>query len=109
LNGQTTKRFPPLDLSRGSPFQQQVWKALQEIPFGSTVAYGEIGARVGKAMASRAIGNACGANPIPVLIPCHRVVAKGGRLGGFSLDSSGNGACSGIEGTLPSAEATLSV
>jgi len=105
LSGHEPEQFPPLDLSRGSPFQQQVWKALQEIPFGSTVAYGEIGARVGKAMASRAIGNACGANPIPVLIPCHRVVAKGG-IGGFSAGLEWKRRLLEIEGTLPPAEAT---
>lgn len=64
----------------GTPFQQRVWQALQTIPSGQTLTYAELAERVGSG--ARAVANACGANPIPIVIPCHRVVAKHG-LGGF--------------------------
>ncbi|MBU6505104.1 MAG: methylated-DNA--[protein]-cysteine S-methyltransferase [Betaproteobacteria bacterium] len=74
----------PFDIS-GTPFQQAVWKALQRIPAGTVWTYGQLAARVGHPGAARAVGSACGANPIPFLIPCHRVVASNGGLGGFGL------------------------
>ena len=70
--------------SAGTEFQQRVWSALKEIPSGETRSYGEVAASIRSPKATRAVGSACGANPIPVLIPCHRVLASGGRLGGFS-------------------------
>ena len=78
--------MPPLDISSGSDFQQAVWKAMLRIPLGATKSYADIARDIRKPKATRAVGNACGANPIPVLIPCHRVVASGGGLGGFSGD-----------------------
>jgi O-6-methylguanine DNA methyltransferase len=84
LRGEQPGRFPPLDFSRGTSFQQKVWRALIEIPAGETRSYGEIAAAVGEPGAARAVGAACGANPIPVLVPCHRVLAAHGKLGGFS-------------------------
>lgn len=84
LAGQPVKDPPPLDLSNGTMFQQAVWEALQGIPAGQTLSYGEVARRVGKPGAARAVGAACGANPIPVLVPCHRVLASGGGLGGFT-------------------------
>jgi methylated-DNA-[protein]-cysteine S-methyltransferase len=66
----------------GSDFQQRVWQAMREIPFGHVRTYGEIARRVGGT--ARAVGGACGSNPIPIIIPCHRVVAGAGHLGGFS-------------------------
>lgn len=83
LLGELPARLPPLDLSAGTEFQRRVWSALQKIPFGKTSTYSQIAAAIGKPQSLRAVGNACGANPIPVLVPCHRVVAKCG-LGGFS-------------------------
>lgn len=71
------------DLTGHSAFQIAVWEQLQKIPFGQTASYGEIALRLSKPGASRAVGNACGANPVPLVIPCHRVIASGG-LGGFS-------------------------
>ena len=68
---------------RGSDFQLRVWNRLAEIPYGSTWTYGELARRVGNAGASRAVGAANGANPLPLILPCHRVVASGGKLGGF--------------------------
>lgn len=76
--------FPPMDLSRGSDFQRSVWQLLLAIPLGYTRTYGELASDLGGLSASRAVGAACGANPIPVIIPCHRVLAANGRLGGFS-------------------------
>ena len=72
----------PLD-PRGTPFRRKVWAALRKIPHGKTLSYGEVAQRVGSPGASRAVGSACGSNPIPLFIPCHRVVAFDGSLGGF--------------------------
>jgi methylated-DNA-[protein]-cysteine S-methyltransferase len=66
----------------GTAFQQRVWAALRDIPAGQTRSYGDIARALGSA--ARAVGQANGANPIPILIPCHRVVAAGGALGGYS-------------------------
>ena len=76
--------FEPIDLPlapAGSAFRQRVWQAMQAIPVGETQSYGALARAIGSA--PRAVGGACGANPIPILIPCHRVVAGGG-LGGYS-------------------------
>lgn len=67
----------------GSPFEARVWAALLAIPYGETLTYGEVARRVGKPDATRAVAGACGRNPLPIVIPCHRVVARNG-LGGFS-------------------------
>jgi len=66
-----------------SPFRMRVWRALERIPFGETLTYGEVGERVGSKNASRAVGLACGANPLPIVIPCHRVIGANGKLVGF--------------------------
>lgn len=67
----------------GTEFQQKVWKQLQSIPFGQTISYQELAERVGDSKKARAVGNANGKNPIPIIVPCHRVIAKDGSLGGF--------------------------
>ena len=67
----------------GTKFQRAVWQALLEIPHGGTVSYVEIARRVGHPAAARAVGQAVGSNPIPLLLPCHRVLASDGTLGGF--------------------------
>jgi methylated-DNA-[protein]-cysteine S-methyltransferase len=74
--------LPPLDL-HGSPFQRRVWRALTEIPWGDTRTYGEIASALGVPGSARAVGGANGKNPVAILVPCHRVVASGGRLGGY--------------------------
>ena len=74
----------PVTLPSGTDFQRSVWRQLLRIPAGSTVTYAEMAARAGYPRACRAAGQACGANPIPLFIPCHRVLAANGRLGGFS-------------------------
>lgn len=74
----------PFDIS-GTPFQHAVWDALCQIPAGTVWTYGELAAHLGRPRAFRAVGSACGANPVPFLIPCHRVVGSHGGLGGFGL------------------------
>lgn len=67
----------------GTPFQQTVWRALREIPCGSTIAYSELAHRIGQPAAVRAVGTANGANPIGVVVPCHRVIGANGSLTGY--------------------------
>lgn len=67
----------------GTEFQRQVWEALQAIPYGTTVSYSELARRLRKPTATRAVGAANGANPIPIIIPCHRVIGANGSLTGF--------------------------
>ena len=84
LAGRPVKNLPPLDFSGGTEFQQAVWQAMRKIPAGQTRSYGELARLIGRPKAVRAVGGACGANPIPVLVPCHRVLAAGQKMGGFS-------------------------
>jgi len=79
---QIEKKFGPVKIPEGTEFQRAVWREMQRIPRGQTRTYGEIAAAIGHPKAVRAVGTACGANPLPVFIPCHRVVAANG-LGGF--------------------------
>ena len=72
----------PVRLS-GTPFQQQVWAALREIPSGSTATYRDIAEQIGRPLATRAVGTAIGRNPACILVPCHRVLASGGGFGGY--------------------------
>jgi methylated-DNA-[protein]-cysteine S-methyltransferase len=68
---------------QGTPFQQEVWRKLCDIPFGETISYGELARRIGNPKASRAVGLANGSNPIPIVIPCHRVIGSNGKLTGY--------------------------
>jgi methylated-DNA-[protein]-cysteine S-methyltransferase len=70
-------------LPTGTSFQERVWQALTEIPFGETWSYGQLANHIGKPKAARAVGAANGVNPIPVIIPCHRVIGSSGKLTGF--------------------------
>ncbi|MCX7825279.1 MAG: methylated-DNA--[protein]-cysteine S-methyltransferase [Verrucomicrobiae bacterium] len=74
----------PLDLAGATPFQRAVWRALRRIPYGQTRSYAQIARAIGRPRAFRAVGAACGSNPLPLLIPCHRVVASNGGIGGFA-------------------------
>lgn len=67
----------------GTPFEQGVWQALQAIPYGETTSYGELAAQLGEPGAARAVGRANGRNPIPIIVPCHRVIGADGSLTGF--------------------------
>lgn len=69
---------------RGTEFQQTVWKALCDVPFGTTATYGDIARAIGQQTATRAVGAANGRNPIPIIIPCHRVIGASGELTGYS-------------------------
>ena len=84
LEGQPAGTLPPLDWSGRTAFQQAVWGEMLALPPGHTRSYGEIAEAIGRPKAVRAVGGACGANPIPVLVPCHRILAANGRIGGFS-------------------------
>lgn len=69
--------------TRGTPFQQEVWRALRAIPPGTTTTYGDLAAQLGRPRSARAVGAACGVNPIAIIIPCHRVVGRDGDLTGY--------------------------
>lgn len=84
FEGRPLGELPLFDLRDATVFAQSVWQELIKIPRGQTRSYSEIAALVGHPNAARAVGQACGANPIPLLIPCHRVLAASHRLGGFS-------------------------
>ncbi|MDZ7721899.1 MAG: methylated-DNA--[protein]-cysteine S-methyltransferase [candidate division KSB1 bacterium] len=73
----------PIDIIAGTSFQRSVWQALRTIPCGEVRTYGQIAGQMGNPGAARAVGSANGANPLPILIPCHRVIAAGNRIGGF--------------------------
>lgn len=81
--GQQDQLPIPLDIT-GTPFQHTVWAALQTIPYGETRSYAAIAHMLNKPHAARAVGAACGANPVPLIVPCHRVIASDGKLGGYS-------------------------
>jgi AraC family transcriptional regulator of adaptative response/methylated-DNA-[protein]-cysteine methyltransferase len=86
LSGNEPHLDLPLDI-RGTAFQQQVWQALQKIPYGETRTYQEIARAIGKPKAVRAVGGACGANPVALIVPCHRVLKSDGGLGGYAWGS----------------------
>ena len=77
------RRFDVALAPEGTPFQREVWSALTEIPYGETVSYGGLALRLGRSNATRAVGAANGSNPIPIIIPCHRVIGADGSLTGF--------------------------
>jgi methylated-DNA-[protein]-cysteine S-methyltransferase len=77
------RRFDLPLVFEGTPFRVKVWRALERIPFGETVSYGKVGEWVESPGSSRAVGMACGANPLPIVIPCHRVIGASGKLVGF--------------------------
>ncbi len=82
--GGTLRRFDlPLVLD-GTPFQERVWRALADIPYGKTISYSDLAADVGSPRAVRAVGAANGRNPVPIVLPCHRVIGRDGRLRGYA-------------------------
>ena len=84
----------------GTAFQQAVWRALRDIPFGSTCSYGELAARIGKPAAVRAVGAAVGRNPLSVIVPCHRVIGASGSLTGYAGGLQRKTALLQLEGAL---------
>lgn len=90
----------PVDL-RGTPFQRRVWSEVAGIPYGVTATYGEIAARVGRPRAVRAVGAANGANPLPLFVPCHRVIGSDGALRGYGGGLAVKAALLRLEGVRP--------
>lgn len=84
LAGQRPSLDLPLDLAGGTPFMRRVWEATRRVGHGAVASYASIAARAGSPRAVRAVGNALGANPVPIVIPCHRVIYSDRSLGGFS-------------------------
>lgn len=82
LEGKLRNWSLPIDV-QGTPFQQEVWEALRQIPYGETRTYAQLARSIGKPAAVRAVANACGANPLAIVIPCHRVIGSDGQLTGF--------------------------
>ena len=84
LSGRSRSIPAPVEFLHGTPFDRKVWDTLSRIPYGQTRSYAWVARRIGRPRAFRAVGGACGRNPIPIVIPCHRVVSKSGGLGGYS-------------------------
>ena len=95
------RRFDLPLAAEGTEFQQTVWRALQTIPYGETLSYGGLARSIGKPSASRAVGAANGRNPIPIIIPCHRVIGAAGSLTGFGGGLSTKRKLLELEGALP--------
>ncbi|MGF1724281.1 methylated-DNA--[protein]-cysteine S-methyltransferase [Photobacterium nomapromontoriensis] len=83
FSGQRTQFDVPLNM-QGTDFQRTVWQALQSVDYGSTCSYGDIAKQIGNPNAVRAVGGANGKNPIPIIVPCHRVIGSSGKLTGYS-------------------------
>ena len=84
FDGRRVRFSGKLDLSGLSPFARKVLRALAKVPYGKTITYGELAKRAGSEKAARAVGSVLANNPLPIVVPCHRVVAGDGSLGGFS-------------------------
>jgi len=82
--GKLTKFSFPVDLNSGTEFQKSVWKQISRIPFGKTKSYADIAKAIGKPKAARAVGGAVGANPVPLVVGCHRVMGASGKITGYS-------------------------
>ncbi|MEC4678981.1 MAG: methylated-DNA--[protein]-cysteine S-methyltransferase [Nitrospirota bacterium] len=101
FSGEVIEFNGPISFLEGTPFQQSVWRTLLEIPYGSVRSYQWVGDQMGMKRAGRAIGNACGKNPIPVIIPCHRVVRQDGTLGGYTGGTAIKKKLLALEGVTP--------
>ena len=100
LLGQSRAFRCPVDLGAATPFQRAVWRVTAQIPYGRVRSYQWIAAKLGSPRAARAVGNALGANPVPLLIPCHRIVAGDASLGGFSCGLHWKRRLLALEGSL---------
>lgn len=99
--GAITRFHVPLDIVEGTPFQRKVWAALTTIPYGETRSYKWLAEQVGAQRGFRAVGAANGANPVAIVVPCHRVVNADGRLGGYASGLDMKRALLRLEGALP--------
>ena len=106
LAGSRTSFDLPLDLSRGTAFQQRVWKKLGAIPYGQLWSYRGLASRVGGVQYARAVGGAVGANPLPIMVPCHRVIAQDATIGGFSSGLPAKRRLLALEGSLSRLQAS---
>ena len=104
LKGEKVDFDMEIDISGESPFTQKVLRELRKIPYGEVRSYSWIGKRLGYEMAARAVGQAAKRNPILIIIPCHRVIAEGGKLGGFSSGIEIKKRLLGLEGVLKGGE-----
>ncbi|MFQ5988843.1 MAG: methylated-DNA--[protein]-cysteine S-methyltransferase [Candidatus Methylomirabilales bacterium] len=104
FRGEAVSFAYPLDVTAATRFQKRVWAVLRGIPYGATKGYREVAKAVGMPGAARAVGQAVGANPIPLLIPCHRVVASDGSLGGFAWGLTWKRQLLQVEGTTPASK-----
>ena len=95
--------------TRGTPFQQRVWRALRDIPSGTTTSYGELAKRIGEPTASRAVGLANGSNPVAIVIPCHRVIGADGSLTGYGGGLERKRWLLEHEGALPAKQGELAL
>lgn len=102
---QRTAFTVPVDLATGTPFQRRVWRTILRIPYGRVRSYQWVAARVGGKQFARAVGMALGANPVPIIVPCHRIVAHDGTLGGFSCGLPVKKRLLQLEGTLQQLQA----
>ncbi len=84
LEGRERRLDLALDLAAGTPFQRRVWEAARRIPYGTVISYLELARKAGHGKAARAVGNALGANPVPIVVPCHRIIHADQSIGGFS-------------------------
>jgi methylated-DNA-[protein]-cysteine S-methyltransferase len=100
LAGTRTTFDLPLDLSRGTSFHRRVWEQLQSVPYGRLLSYQGLACQVGGRQYARAIGGAVGANPLPIVVPCHRIVAHDASIGGFSCGLPAKRKLLELEGTL---------
>jgi O-6-methylguanine DNA methyltransferase len=94
----------PVDMSAGTPFQRRVWNAITRIPYGRVRSYQWVAIRVGGKQYARAVGMALGANPVPIIVPCHRIIAHDGSLGGFGCGLPMKRRLLKLEGTLAQLE-----
>ena len=100
FDGDRTAFELPLDLTHGTPFQQSVWQALLAIPPGATTSYSELGRKLGRPQAARAVGAAVGRNPVSIVVPCHRVLGTAGALTGYAGGLERKTALLQLEGAL---------
>ena len=101
LDGRRREFSLPVDLSHGTAFQRRVWRAILRIPYGRVRSYQWVAEKIGGKQYARAVGMALGSNPVPILVPCHRIIAHDGSLGGFGCGLPMKRRLLKLEGTLP--------
>ena len=100
FSGERIRFDGPLVFLEGTAFQQKIWRTLLQIPYGTVKSYQWVGEQLSMKHAGRAVGNACGKNPLPVIVPCHRVVRQDGTLGGYTGGLGIKKKLLGLEGVL---------